>query len=290
MSISDPFYASFPTISRFFAHIICALTCATFGTTCYSQTVPAAVRWVQTERLLTLGEPVTLRLLVDNSGDGDVLLRLGSDFTEGLSVSVVTSNGSGKPRPTPKATGFHQTGNVRVPAKTHYSREFIIDEWYDFEAPGTYEVRVNLRSPIALADGSVQIAPPGVLIFDVAAPNNEALRGRCESLSARVVNAIDVEDAMVAAKALGVVRDPTVVPYLVRALNTGYLAPQSNVLRALGRFPTIPQAVDALIGVALGSTLDASWAKYTLLTAASQSEDRDMRNRIYAALGEPMQK
>ena len=96
----------------------------------------------------------------------------------------------------------------------------------------------------------------------------------------------NAEEAGAAAQALSFVRDPVVVKFLVRSMESPIAWVQDIALRALGQFAT-PEAIDALIPITRRGGPDSQWARATLLETAQKVQDTNLRRYIYQALREP---
>jgi hypothetical protein len=262
---------------------------------CDAQAVPI-VSWQLPDSRITLLEPVVLRLVVQNYNSDPAILDLGANFKQGLLVTIIAPGGAVLPRPTWEPSGLHDLGRVRIAPGASYMREFVMDEWYDFDSPGQYGIRASLRFPITIGDRSFTPAGDTFQTITIEARDEPALRRRCEALAARIANPIvdpntfvdpsTVEDVAQAALVLSYVRDPVAIPYLVRSLASPLLDAQGSAVLALGKFST-PEAVNALITAATGPGSYASEATRALHQLAQRIQDPKVRDHIYRALGEP---
>lgn len=262
---------------------------------CYAEPLPI-VSWQLPDSRITLHEPVMLRLLVQNYSSDPAILDLGANFKQGLLVTIITPGEAVLPRPTWEPDGLHDLGRVRIEPGASYTREFAMDEWYDFDSPGQYGIRASLRFPITIGNRSFTPTGDTFQTITIEARDEAALRRRCEALAARIANTIvdpntfvepnAVEDVERAALVLRYVRDPVAVPYLVRTLTSPFLGAQGSAILALGKFST-PEAVDALVSAATGPGSYASEATTALHQLAQRTQDPELRDHIYRALGEP---
>jgi hypothetical protein len=261
-----------------------ALSLSTASQLCYSQT-PPILSWQLLDERITLHEPVMLSLSIYNQGSDVAMLDFGSNFTQGLLVTVITPGGTVvRTPPLEPPEGTSSIGRVALEPGARYVREFVMDEWYDFDLPGKYGIGVSLRFPITV--GKSRVLPPGETFgaITIDARNETALRKRLDDLMARATDTDSGDVSMEVARILNRISDPMVIPYLIR-LSHLPLA-QHIAIRALGKFSTA-QAIDALISIAAGNGLDASWTKVTLLQIAQRVQDPKLQERIYEALSEP---
>ena len=100
-------------------------------------------------------------------------------------------------------------------------------------------MRLRIASTIVFALGLVfasatvatATGQPSQTCLSSTAPNDAALQRRCEELTQRVINGKPgTDDDWQAAQALSHIRDPIVVPYLIRARRSQYLTDPSAVL------------------------------------------------------------
>lgn len=267
--------------------VLIAVVDCTTGAVLNAQRPPVTVSWSAALERISLGEPVVLNLSVRNESSSTAVLDLGQDFTQGLRVTVIKPDGTTVPTPVKEASnGFHALGTVQINPGETYTREFVIDEWYQFDSIGKYEVQASLRFPIAVANLSF-IPTSGTASTILIEPRDEAaLRRRCDDLATRISMPRFVDDDGYAARALSAVRDPVAVPYLIRALYSDFPYGRSIAVRALTKFST-PEAIDGLIPIARAGGPDASLIRAHLLQTAQKLPDTDLRQHIYRALREP---
>jgi HEAT repeats len=240
--------------------------------------------------VVTLHEPVLLRLVVENPSPDAVAVDLGVDGAGGLLVTIITPAGAVLHRPVHQPDGLHEGIEAHVDPGGRYVHDVLVDPWYDFDTPGRYGVGVTLRYPILV--GARRLAPPAESFHTVMiAPRDEAaLKRRCESLAGRlftdIVDENTVADSLEAIRALSYIRDPVVVPYLVRSLKSTFPIVQGRAVGALARLST-PEALRALVHVATGDSPGARDARTALLQAAHGLRDAELRTWIYDSLREP---
>jgi hypothetical protein len=263
---------------------------AALAVKCQAEPLPI-VSWQVPDPVVTLHEPVLLRFVVDNPSRDAVTVNLGADGAQGLLVTIITPAGVVL-RPSLHLTdGLHEGIEAHVEPGGRYIHDVLVDQWYDFDTPGRYGLGVALRYPISA--GTRHLAPPAESFYTVTiAQRDEAALGRrCESLVGRlftdVVDENNVADSLEAMRALSYIRDPVVVPYLVRSLKSTFSIVRGRTIHALARLST-PEALRALVYVATGdSPEEARDARTALLQAAWMPQNAELRKWIYGSLGEP---
>lgn len=254
-----------------------------------AQPVPAS--WQIQDPRVSLHEPVILRLSVENLGTDLAQLDLGANFTQGLLVTIITPEGRVIPIPPIEPNGLSRIGRVRIHPGDRYVHDFVMDQWYAFDSPGRYGIRVGLRYPITSAGLNFPI-PESIQTVAVEPRDEAALRRRAEALLTQAFradntkNANLIPDADEAMLAMRYLRDPVAIPYLIQALASPVLAVQGGAVTGLSRFPE-PQAVNALIGYTKGTGSYIEYARGELTRMAARTQDPGLRRQIQAALSEP---
>src|SRR4029079_3548185 len=100
---------------------------------------------VPDEQAYTLHQPVTAHLVVKNSSDQPAQIDFGRDFQG--NIHLVVNGASASPPGLPPEGGMSFPGVVELAPGKSYSRRLLLEDWYRFEEPGTYEVRAVLESP-----------------------------------------------------------------------------------------------------------------------------------------------
>src|SRR5262249_61687354 len=94
--------------------LMVVVNCATSGMLGAQQPL-VTISWSFAVERISLGEPVVLRLLVSNNSSSVATLDLGSDFTRGLQVTIITPDGSVVPTPVKQLSdGVHALGTVQI--------------------------------------------------------------------------------------------------------------------------------------------------------------------------------
>ena len=252
---------------------------------CCSQPVPVSISWHLADQRITLREPVLLTLTMENHGGANAVLNLGTDFTGGLLVTVVTPEGTVVRTPPKEPHGLQALGIVTVKSGERYTHEFIVDEWYDFNRVGKYQVQAALRFPITIDDRPFVPKETALEQVVITEHDDVALKRRCDELVTKIIATTSVDVAGTAARALSAINDPIAIPYLIRALMSPFLYAQGIAVTGLSRFKT-REAILALIPVATGSGPHSSEARAMLLESGKNLQDAELRRYLYRALRE----
>ena len=164
-----------------------------------------------------LGEPVVMVFKARNTGAEAVELNLGFDRKEGLAFTVTDpERRTAHDLQLPKRGGLSRSSVVSIPARQTYEQTFVLDEWFSFSAQGQYDVAWQGR--LAPTKAYPMGAEVGGVVKFVIHPRNEAyLKQLCYTLTDRVLRGKSAAARLDAAFALGYVRDPVAVPYIVEA-------------------------------------------------------------------------
>jgi hypothetical protein len=241
---------------------------------------------------------VILKLSIQNTTRDSTVLDLGDDFRGGLLVTIITPAGTVLHRPPIDADGLAAVGRVQIQPGGVYKRKYAVNEWFDFDSPGTYGIGISLRFAITVGHRSVSLPRQTFQTITIDARDEAALRRRCETLLAPAAKIRDllaaniyarlgvdlVEDADQAMRALSFVRDPVAIPYLAQAITWPIV--DFSAVRSLDKFST-PEAVAALISYAKGNPGSSSFVRGMLLRKAKEVQDPTLQKQISDGLGEP---
>ena len=265
-------------------------------------TVSAAAQTAATGRMTlaseqpqsVLHEPVYLTLSLRNETPEVMTFDLGLNHEVALSLSVVTPGG--ETIRTPKRLGNDDLGtdpgvSVGVPGKVSlppgetYTQRVLVNKWYEFPAPGRYEIKIGIDAPLRTKSGQA-VTPAGSGSTTLLLRQRDAayLQRLTMMLAEVAVSGAGVEPRREAAIALSYVHDPVAIPSLVRVLQNGNLIAEYGIvglLRVGGA-----EAADALIQ-SLGRTTDArllALTKIALQRIEGEVTDKALKGRIHAAV------
>jgi hypothetical protein len=284
--------------------------------------------WQLEDSRITLHEPVLLKLKVENTGSVPTTLDLGWKSREGLLVTVIKPDGTIVKAPAFDPAGDESGAITRIPIGPGAidTEVFVVDQFYVFDQPGQYEIGASLRFPFRFGDGPLapgeifhagpfsipdnprtRVMPVTFQTITIEARDEAALRRRAESLVERAVklqttpgtHAMDREallhagrDHEVAMRALDVISDPAVIPYLMRLITPSFVG-GASALSSLAKFLngplSDPAGLQAFIQVAKGPQQGrlASEARGELLFKARRTSDPALQKQIYDSVGEP---
>lgn len=174
----------------------------------------------QVESTVTLREPVVVTVTVENSTDAPVAIDLGLDRTANFRFEP---RGAIQPRRRvvdEGAGGVVRAGTLAIAPGQRYQQRLLLNEWFEFDRIGIYEIYIRLDSPLSGdARATASAAYTGsTLRFEVLPRNERVLRETCAKLSAIVSATRDVDVSFQAARELAAVKDPIAVEYIGQAL------------------------------------------------------------------------
>ena len=192
-----------------------------------------------------LGEPIIMVFRARNTSAGTVNIDMGFDRKGGLSFTITDpERRTAHDLQLPKRGGLSRMSVVSIPASQTYEQQFVLDEWASFSIPGQYDVAWQGR--LVPTKAQPMGAEVGSMVNIVIHPRNEVyLKQLCRTLTDRVLRGKSAAERLDAAFALGYVRDPIAIPYIVEAYK-GYASPYGRLaLPGLRRIGT-EEAVKAL--------------------------------------------
>ena len=136
-------------------------------------------------------------------------------------ITVTPPGGSTIRVPSLSEEGFGSGGSMSLAAGELYSQPVLLNEWYDFEQAGDYDVQIALPGPIRTSKVTVINSTAERLRFHIAARDEGKLRRTCELLVRTAISAKRYEEQANAALALSHVVDPVAVPFLRGVLLAG---------------------------------------------------------------------
>jgi HEAT repeat protein len=227
-------------------------------------------------------EPVLATIRIENRTPGRMDLDLGGDGKDNLLIRVTDSDGiqhEGKrDQPRGSSTFF---GNVHLESGERFSETIVLSEWFHFDGVGRYKIEVRIKTPLKTAKHATPIRTSS-LALDVTPKDSRQLMLSCENLLSRIQAMGSAQDALAAATALGLVRDPVVVPFWKQLLtNPAFGQRAAFSLAQIGN----KDAVEALAGVLHSTDAEThALAQSALRSLASQTSDTLVRAEALNAL------
>jgi hypothetical protein len=199
------------------------------------------------ESKVSLHEPVHIQFSIQNGLKEDIRFDLGLDGKHNFEFSVKKPDGTLVRIPATEEPAYIMGRAVErsplAPGKT-FTKTMLLNEWYQFPAPGRYVVEAKLGGQVQTVSGT-PIAPTPVqeIPIQVTARDAERLKSVCEALTKKAMS-LNSQEALQASPALSYVDDPIAVPFLGRVLEESF----HGKLNAVGGLVRIgsPEAVQIL--------------------------------------------
>jgi hypothetical protein len=239
------------------------------------------------------GEPVFLRFVVHNTSAAPLKLDLGQDRKQSFVFDVNFPDGTtASDLVKPLRSGLAASGDISVAASERYTQTLLLNEWINFNAPGTYVVDVEVAKALQLSGGSTAPIPRFVTRVNVLPHDDQRLDQICARLTDQISAERSVGRARDLALALSYVRDPVAVPFLREAYERNRYV-ESEVIDGLERIGDV-MAIETLISMlATDVSQDASWnesriarARWALTNLEGASTDANTKRTIQLALAE----
>jgi hypothetical protein len=171
----------------------------------------------QVESPMTLHEPVIARISFENRSPENVQIDLGGDRKTAFVLLVGTPAG----RTVTASYRWDSSvidiaaalGTVKLPPGQKHTDYLLLNEWYDFDHVGRYNVTIRLSTGIQPSRGDGVIALPSLEV-EIQPRNESALRTRCQELTNTARGTAGIIQRADAALALSHIDDPIAVPYL----------------------------------------------------------------------------
>ncbi len=105
-----------------------------------------------------------------------------------------------------------------APGEEHF-KTLVLNEWFNFDLPGQYQINVAFKQPATVGREKVPI-PQFTLVLDITPRNEEQLTATCERLVKRFEGDASGDDRAAIPVALRLIRDPELVPLWERTLTS----------------------------------------------------------------------
>lgn len=237
---------------------------------------------------LTIHEPVVLNFNLSNGLAVPITFDLGQDRKEAFSIAVTRPDGTRVETSRLAPGGLSRIGKLTINPHQTYAQRLLLNEWHEFDAPGTYQLEVRLTAPIRKSDGqevSVDKGFKGTL--NIAARNPVRLEKLSSALLERIKHANSYEAAVEGALELSYINDPVAVPYLEKALASAKgVAP--TTISGLERMAS-GEAVRALASALKDTDPEVSqMARSALSTIERTVKDPRVKESARRALSKPI--
>jgi hypothetical protein len=205
------------------------------------------VSFTTPEPKVSLHEPVYIQFSIHDGLDEAVRFDMGLDGKHNFEFSVKKPDGSFirvPPHPYPPYVLGNPTERAPLPPGKTFTKRILLNEWYQFPAPGRYVVEVKLGGQVETVSGTpIAPAPAPEIPIQVTPCGPKRVKRVCENLRKAAMN-VNAWEASKAAFALSHVDDPIAVPFLARVLK-GSFAGQYDAISGLARIGN-PEAVQVL--------------------------------------------
>jgi len=230
---------------------------------------------------ITLNAPVYFDLEIVNDSGETIVIDLGHNHQSSLSFTIGTPDGRVVEVPGLSSSGIGSIGRVEVGPAGKYTRKYLLNQWYEFPAPGEYSIEAHLNAPIVSASGQpVKPTLTGTMKLTVTAKDPQTLTRICEQLLSNISHTTDTQEGADAARALSYVHDPIAVPYIKEALKQRRYSWQ-HLIPGLARIGN-QDAIEILKGIEKqgDDEAGAALARY-YLEALSPDATPEVRERLH---------
>jgi hypothetical protein len=169
---------------------------------------------------VSLHEPVVLDFTFKNTSDGPVVIDLGKNRNTKFGF-VISHRGKSLRCPPLSQAGFGRTGEISLKAGESVTQTLVLNLWYSFDDPGTYEIRPAMTTPVRAQGGASVTASQGAPLALIVTPRDV---GRLKRVCSELINdalSENVTTALSAAQELSYVEDMVAVSFLTRVTERG---------------------------------------------------------------------
>lgn len=242
------------------------------------------VAFAITKLRITLHEPIFVDFSIHNGLAEEIRFDLGFNRKSKFQFTIIEPDGSRRRIQRLGEEGLGLIGRISLEAHGNYRQQLLLNEWYEFTSPGTFEIEAALVDSLQTGSGApIESNAAQRLTLRIDARNPKVLSQVCKQLAKAATESPSASSATEAALALSYVHDPFAVPYLAELLEDGpFVKPYA--IQGLGRIAD-PRAVDILINAVKTQGPDLrSLAYYTLRQVETQVKDPELKSRIADAL------
>lgn len=197
---------------------------------------------------ISLHEPVVFTYRLQNRAGAPVAVDMGWDRVGVFVFSVTNPAGEVREfRPVP-VEGGSRTGLFELAPRETYSQQAVLNRWFDFDAPGTYQIRISVGPDMLSRMPPVTDFATEPHLELVVLPRDEArLTRTCQNLAEQATTQYG-EQRREAGWALAYVRDSSCIPFLEVVIGSGNAAygAMLNTLLKIGT-PEARAAVERLV-------------------------------------------
>jgi len=201
------------------------------------------------EARYALHAPVYVVLSVQNGLSEAINFSFGRNSKSSLDFSLTLPDGRVIDVPHPKEwdSGLAMVGTKSLAPAETYKQRLLLNEWYDFSAPGAYTLQLKTDASFQTATGrTVQPLPIAKIMMRIG-PRDDGQLGRvCRDLLALALADRPLQERVDASNALSRVQDPVAIPYLKEIIEKGFSSIQPYGFQGLSRIGNA-EAIEILI-------------------------------------------
>ena len=244
-----------------------------------------AVSFSPAQDEFTLGEPVIVKLTLQNGLSEGVVTDLGVSFRTNLRSRLVGPDGQVKTPPRTAGSIFGPLGKVSLAPQGQFSEQILLNRWYTFDGIGGYDVDLNSVAPITTESGvPLPYQVQGHVVIEVVPRDPARLEQLCSALDREATEASTAAVALDAGEILSYVADPIAVPHLAHLAQASVVLGFQAIpgLERIGNEP----AADALISILSNSRDDMTRASVrgALTRLQAKTSDAMVRQKIADAI------
>jgi len=192
-----------------------------WGLTIYAAPTESAVpiSFALQKPSVTLHEPVSVELTIENSLAEPVTFELGFQEKANYHFTVTAPDGSLVSPQDISEGGFGATGHVSLEAGGKFERKVLVNEWYEFSKAGTYGIRIRITGlTLRTASGTLlgNEVSSQQMVLEVEPADPARLVEVCQNLLESARTSRGYAKQAEAGLALSFILDPVAVPYLVK--------------------------------------------------------------------------
>ena len=236
---------------------------------------------------MSAGEPVLLRVHVQNTTSEPLDLDLGDDSKGNILIAVIDPAGKRNEKSTPDPStqsGMTFFGGRRLEPREKESETLVLNEWFEFKEIGRYQITIQLKEPPKIGGRSISI-PTISLNLEVTPYDPKQLESACRVIAAEVVRPLAGQDSFGAVQALKLLQDPNLFPFWSELLRNASNQDLQEIAVAKLVFPGTQQSVEGLAQALHSRNHKArSMARSALELLAAQASDSSVKSSARNAL------
>jgi hypothetical protein len=159
------------------------------------------------------GEPVLLMIHVSNTTTEPLEFDLGTNGKENVLITVTDPNGTAREKPgEAQRQGMTFFSWMRLQPKQDYFETLVLNEWFKFDAVGSYKIDVRFKRP-ATVSGQKLTLEPFSLALEVVPHDAAQLTSTCRNLINQLEHPQADKGSLAVSQALKSIHDPSLVPF-----------------------------------------------------------------------------